>query len=179
MTKYSHQNAVDLFVRMVQVDSPSFSESAMVDFIENEVKTLGWDCKILRQRINMRDLEDDVKERLPADELEKETEQIQIVIEADEAGKDKAPVFFAAHIDTVEPGKGIKPVFTDDGKITSDGTTVLGSDDKSGVAAIMAAVDETLKSGKPHGKIVLVFTALEEKGLLGARFFFFNDLGLK
>ena len=50
MTKYSHQNAVDLFVRMVQVDSPSFSESAMVDFIENEVKTLGWDCKILRQR---------------------------------------------------------------------------------------------------------------------------------
>ena len=42
MTKYSHQNAVDLFVRMVQVDSPSFSESAMVDFIENEVKTLGW-----------------------------------------------------------------------------------------------------------------------------------------
>lgn len=97
MTKYSHQNAVDLFVRMVQVDSPSFSESAMVDFIENEVKTLGWDCKILRQRINMRDLEDDVKERLPADELEKETEQIQIVIEADEAGKDKAPVFFAAH----------------------------------------------------------------------------------
>ena len=133
MTKYSHQNAVDLFVRMVQVDSPSFSESAMVDFIENEVKTLGWDCKILRQRINMRDLEDDVKERLPADELEKETEQIQIVIEADEAGKDKAPVFFAAHIDTVEPGKGIKPVFTDDGKITSDGTTVLGSDDKSGL----------------------------------------------
>lgn len=70
---------------------------------------MGWDCKILRQRINMRDLEDDVKERLPADELEKETEQIQIVIEADEAGKDKAPVFFAAHIDTVEPGKGIKP----------------------------------------------------------------------
>ena len=71
MTKYSHQNAVDLFVRMVQVDSPSFSESAMVDFIENEVKTLGWDCKILRQRINMRDLEEDVKERLPADELAK------------------------------------------------------------------------------------------------------------
>ena len=179
MTKYSHQNAVDLFVRMVQVDSPSFSESAMVDFIENEVKTLGWDCKILRQRINMRDLEDDVKERLPADELEKETEQIQIVIEADEAGKDKAPVFFAAHIDTVEPGKGIKPVFTDDGKITSDGTTVLGSDDKSGVAAIMAAGDETLKSGKPHGKIVLVFTALEEKGLLGARFVPIKDLGVK
>ncbi|MFR7765792.1 MAG: hypothetical protein ACLU1U_00660 [Lachnospiraceae bacterium] len=87
MTKYSHQNAVDLFVRMVQVDSPSFSESAMVDFIENEVKTLGWDCKILRQRINMRDLEDDVKERLPADELEKETEQIQIVMKPTKRAK--------------------------------------------------------------------------------------------
>lgn len=179
MTKYSHQNAVDLFVKMVQVDSPSFSEAGMVDFIENHVKSLGWDCQIVRQRIKMTDLEEDVKERLPADELEKETEQIRITIEANQKGKDKAPVFFAAHIDTVEPGKGIKPVFTDDGKITSDGTTVLGSDDKSGVAAIIAAVDETLKADKPHGKIVLVFTALEEKGLLGARFVPIKELGVK
>ena len=43
----------------------------------------------------------------------------------------------------------------------------------------MAAVDETLKSGKPHGKIVLVFTALEEKGLLGARFVPIKDLGVR
>ena len=173
MTKYSHQNAVDLFVKMVQVDSPSFSEAGMVDFIENHVKSLGWDCQIVRQHIKMTDLEEDVKERLPADELEKETEQIRIIIEANQKGKDKAPVFFAAHIDTVEPGKGIKPVFTE------DGTTVLGSDDKSGVAAIIAAVDETLKADKPHGKIVLVFTALEEKGLLGARFVPIKELGVK
>ncbi len=173
MTKYSHQNAVDLFVKMVQVDSPSFSEAGMVDFIENHVKSLGWDCQIVRQHIKMTDLEEDVKERLPADELEKETEQIRIIIEANQKGKDKAPVFFAAHIDTVEPGKGIKPVFTD------NGTTVLGSDDKSGVAAIIAAVDETLKADKPHGKIVLVFTALEEKGLLGARFVPIKELGVK
>lgn len=63
MTKYSHQNAVDLFVRMVQVDSPSFSESAMGRFYRKRGQNIGWDCKILRQRINMRDLEDDVKEQ--------------------------------------------------------------------------------------------------------------------
>ena len=77
MTKYLHENAVDLFVKMVQVDSPSFSEKAMVDFIENEVKSLGWNCQVVRQVIKMTDLEDDVKERLPADELEKAAKKIR------------------------------------------------------------------------------------------------------
>lgn len=105
MTKYSHQNAVDLFVKMVQVDSPSFSEAGMVDFIENHVKSLGWDCQIVRQHIKMTDLEEDVKERLPADELEKETEQIRIIIEANQKGKDKAPVFLPRTSTPSNPAK--------------------------------------------------------------------------
>ncbi len=44
-------------------------------------------------------------------------------------------VLLTAHMDCVEPCEGIK-VVKKDGKILSDGTTILGSDDKSGVVAI-------------------------------------------
>ena len=48
--------------------------------------------------------------------------------------------------------------------ITSDGTTLLGADDKAGVAEIMTAVEELLRSDKPHGKVCIAFTPDEEIG---------------
>ena len=49
--------------------------------------------------------------------------------------------------------------------ITTDGTTLLGSDDKAGVATIMTMVDVLLKNPKiPHGRIAIGFTADEEIG---------------
>lgn len=50
--------------------------------------------------------------------------------------------------------------------ITSDGTTLLGADDKAGVAEIMTAVEHLLKNPQiPHGKIRIAFTPDEEIGL--------------
>ena len=43
-------------------------------------------------------------------------------------------------MDTVVPGKGIKPVIKEDGYIYSDGTTILGADDKAGIAARFEAI---------------------------------------
>ncbi|MCR5581091.1 MAG: peptidase T [Pseudobutyrivibrio sp.] len=48
--------------------------------------------------------------------------------------------------------------------IHTDGTTLLGADDKSGVAEIMTFVEELLSSGEPHGKICIGFTPDEEIG---------------
>ncbi|MCR5124722.1 MAG: peptidase T [Treponema sp.] len=48
--------------------------------------------------------------------------------------------------------------------ITSDGNTLLGADDKAGVAEIMTAVEEILKKNIPHGKIEIVFSPDEETG---------------
>lgn len=48
--------------------------------------------------------------------------------------------------------------------ITSDGTTLLGADDKAGVAEIMTAMEQLIESGKPHGTIKVVFTPDEEVG---------------
>ena len=48
--------------------------------------------------------------------------------------------------------------------VCSDGTTLLGADDKAGIAIILQAVEELLAEGAPHGKICLGFTPDEEIG---------------
>ncbi|WP_028243105.1 peptidase T [Pseudobutyrivibrio ruminis] len=48
--------------------------------------------------------------------------------------------------------------------IHTDGTTLLGADDKSGIAEIMTFAEELISSGEPHGKICIGFTPDEEIG---------------
>lgn len=81
---------------------------------------------------------------------------------------DKKPLLFCAHMDTVVPGEGISPVVRD-GVVFSDGTTILGGDDKAGIAAILEAVRHLKENGIPHGDIEVAFTICEEGGLLGAK----------
>ena len=81
----------------------------------------------------------------------------------------KEPILFCAHMDTVQPGIGIKPQIKD-GKIFSDGTTILGSDDKSGIAEIIWGIKAILESGEKHTPIEVLFTIAEETGLLGAKY---------
>jgi tripeptide aminopeptidase len=78
------------------------------------------------------------------------------------------PILLSAHMDTVVPGKGVKPVIDGD-IIRSDGTTVLGGDDKSGCAIIVECVRSLKERDLPHSDIDIVFTICEEVGLLGAK----------
>ena len=48
--------------------------------------------------------------------------------------------------------------------IVTDGTTLLGADDKAGIAEIMSAVERLMESGRPHGKVKVIFTTDEEVG---------------
>jgi tripeptide aminopeptidase len=85
-------------------------------------------------------------------------------------GAENVPVLlFTSHMDTVSPGKGIKPRLDDDGYIRSDGTTILGSDDKAGLAAMLEAIRVLNEQQLPHGPIQFVITAGEEAGLIGSR----------
>lgn len=79
------------------------------------------------------------------------------------------PFFLSAHMDTVGPGEGINPRL-DNGFIRSDGSTILGSDDKSGIAVIVEVLRCLRESGAPHGDIEIAFTICEEIGLLGAKY---------
>ncbi|PPA71339.1 M20/M25/M40 family metallo-hydrolase [Jeotgalibacillus proteolyticus] len=79
------------------------------------------------------------------------------------------PIYFTSHMDTVTPGKGIKPVLKDDGYIHSDGTTILGADDKAGIAAMLEMIRQLKEQNLEHGTIQFIITAGEESGLVGAK----------
>jgi tripeptide aminopeptidase len=78
------------------------------------------------------------------------------------------PIMLNAHMDTVEPGRGIKPVIDGD-IIKTDGTTVLGADPKAGVAAILEGLESLIEDKNKHLPIEVVFTRQEEIGMVGAR----------
>jgi tripeptide aminopeptidase len=78
------------------------------------------------------------------------------------------PLLLCAHMDTVSPGEGVKPVVDGD-VIRTDGTTVLGGDDKSGVAIICECLRVCRERGLRHPALDVVFTICEEVGLLGAK----------
>ena len=80
----------------------------------------------------------------------------------------EASLLLSAHMDTVEPGRGIVPQVRGD-KIYSDGTTILGGDCKAGVAAIVEALESVHEDGVRRAPLELVFTRGEEVGLEGAR----------
>ncbi len=78
------------------------------------------------------------------------------------------PLLLSAHMDTVEPGKGVTAVLRN-GVFTSDGTTILGADDKSAIAILLETLQVLKEDRLAHGPLELVFTICEEVGLLGAK----------
>lgn len=88
------------------------------------------------------------------------------------------PLFFSAHMDTVEPGRGIRPVVKN-AYITSDGTTILGGDNKIAIACILETL-RTLKEKKlRHRPLEIMFTVSEEINNNGALNFNYSLLHAK
>jgi len=81
---------------------------------------------------------------------------------------DAPALLLCAHMDTVSPGEGVHPIVDGD-VIRTDGTTVLGGDDKSGVAIVCECVRICRERGLRHPPIDVVFTICEEIGLVGAK----------
>src|SRR5437763_1385994 len=77
-------------------------------------------------------------------------------------------IMMSAHMDTVVPGRGVKPVVEGD-IIRTDGSTVLGGDDKSGCAVVIETIRCLQEQSIPHTPIDAVFSICEEVGLLGAK----------
>ncbi|MFH0068429.1 M20/M25/M40 family metallo-hydrolase [Peribacillus sp. NPDC056705] len=127
------------------------------------------------------------KEKLIADYLKKALPELGFIIEFDEANKNFGgevgnliafregtdpsipPLFFSTHMDTVLPTEGLKPVIKD-GVIYSDGTTILGADDRAALAAYLEAVRAIIESDVPHGPIEFILTVNEQPGLVGATY---------
>lgn len=81
-------------------------------------------------------------------------------------GKGK-PVFFAFHMDTVEPSRNIKPLIKN-GYIVSDGKTILGADNKAPIACVLEMIKIINQKKIIHRPLELIFTKSEETGNYGA-----------
>lgn len=137
------------FMEMVQIDSESGNEAQMIAYLEKEFVKLGAQTQT--------DAYGNLVAKLPA-----------------KGGKDKPPILLACHADTVKPGKGIKPVLKD-GVIRSQGDTILGADDKAGIAEML----EALRIAPLRPAVEIVITRQEEVGLLGAKNLDFSLLSAK
>jgi tripeptide aminopeptidase len=85
-----------------------------------------------------------------------------------------APVLLCAHMDTVQSTKDLRHV-VQNGMIKTDGTTILGGDDRSGVAIILELLETLHENQIPHGPIEVLFTVCEEAGMHGAKFITRSD----
>ncbi|MEP6706263.1 MAG: M20/M25/M40 family metallo-hydrolase [Pyrinomonadaceae bacterium] len=126
------------------------------------------------------------KERDVAERIKKYCEGMGAQVEIDDAGEKVGgnsgnviarfkgtitgaePIMMSAHMDTVVPGEGVKPIVEGD-IIRTDGTTVLGGDDKSCCAVIIETIRCLQEQNIPHTPIEAVFSICEEVGLLGAK----------
>lgn len=136
---------------IIQVDSPSRKEKDVALKLEEEMKDLGADC-----------FYDDAGDKVGGNIG-------NLIVKLPGTKKDVPPFFLCSHMDTVSPGEGIKPS-VENGVMRSDGTTILGSDDKSGVSIIVEVLRTLRENNIPHADIEVAFTICEEIGLLGAKF---------
>lgn len=142
------------FLELVQIDSETKNERRIADILKAKFTELGLDV-----------VEDDSAERTGhgAGNL------VATLKPSGNLAATVEPFLFTCHMDTVAPGKGIKPIVGEDGWIRSDGTTILGSDDKAGVAALLEVIQVLREKELPHGQIQFVITVGEEMALTGSR----------
>lgn len=143
-----NERLLHTFLDYVRIDSESTREGAMAARIATDLKAIG--CQIYV---------DDSGPRTGS-----ETGNLYCTLPGTMPGE---PLLLSAHMDTVTPGNGVDPV-VENGIIRSRGDTVLGGDDKSGVAAIVEAMRTVVEQGLPHPTIEAVFTVAEEIGLQGS-----------
>lgn len=150
MFDVNKQRLINEFLSLVQIDSETKHERVIADVLIDKFRELGVDVE-----------EDDSQEVTGHG-----AGNLICTLPGTEANCE--PIYFTAHMDTVVPGKNIKPSIEGD-YIVSDGTTILGADDKAGIAAILEAIRTIQESNLPHGDLQFIITVGEESGLVGAK----------
>lgn len=146
----NQERLVKEFMELVAIDSESGDERAIAEILKGKLTALGFE----------------VYEDNTGDVIGTGTGNLIATIPGTKA--DAPTAFFSAHMDTVKPGNGIQPILKD-GIITAAGDTILGSDDKAGIAAILEAFKTIRENKMAHGELQVIFSVGEEVGLLGVK----------
>ena len=146
MYRINTKRLVKTFTDMAKISSPSWKEAAVLDYILAAVRLPGVSAR-----------------KIPCGP----SHNLLITLKGE---KKRKPVLFSAHMDTVTPCEKVKPVVTPT-KITSDGTTILGSDDKAAIAMFIESLRHIAETGMSHGPVEILISCAEEVGLRGMREF--------
>ncbi len=130
---------INQFMEMVQIDSESGEEAEMIEYLHKEFTSMGADSTI--------DSYGNLVAKFP-----------------EKGCSGKPSILLSCHADTVQPGKGIKPVLKD-GVIRSEGDTILGADDKAGIAEML----EALRTAEVYPPVEVAISRQEEVGLHGVK----------
>ncbi|PKR78922.1 hypothetical protein CEY16_03975 [Halalkalibacillus sediminis] len=150
MIEVNEQRLIDEFIELVKIDSETKNEAQIQQVLKEKFGKLGLSIQ-----------EDKAKEK-----TDHGANNLICTLKGTKDGVE--PIYFTSHMDTVAPGQGIKPSITD-GYIHSDGTTILGADDKAGLAAMLEMIKRLKEENVEHGDIQFVITVGEESGLVGAK----------
>jgi len=146
----NQERLASVFTTLCEIDSPSKQEERVAAYLKSVFSEMGADM-----------YEDDSATITGSD-------CGNLFVRFPAGGLDKEPVFFNCHMDTVLPAVGVK-VKRQGEVFTSAGDTVLGSDDKAGIASVIEVMRTLQEQNIPHGPVEFIFTTCEEVGLLGAK----------
>ena len=146
------KRVIDRFTELASIDGESFNERPVADYLIRKFQKLGIQL-----------CEDDTAGKIGGN-----CGNLYGFTEGRGKYADSEPVLFCAHMDTVAPGNNKKIIIKDDGTITSDHTTVLGADDRVGIAGIIEAYTGVVEEGLDHPPIEFLFTVAEEVYGLGS-----------
>jgi tripeptide aminopeptidase len=141
---------VDLFLDLCAMPSPPGEERAVADRVTRELGTIGleWD-------------EDDCGPRIGSTAG-------NVLCRLPRRSDEGTPIFLCAHFDTVPLAGDLTPVVGEDGIVRNAGGTILGADNKSALAVMVEAARRIIEEGRSHAGVELLFTPMEEIGLVGA-----------
>ncbi len=150
----NEQRLLNEFLELVTIDSPTYGEENISKILKQKLHELG--CT-------------DISEDTAATAIGSTTNNLYAYFPGTTTHADKVPtLLFSAHMDCVPPCRNVKPEIIN-GVISSKGNTILGADDKSGIAAILEALRRIRERKIPHGNIQIIFTVAEEDNVNGTK----------
>ena len=155
----NRQRIIDEFTRQAEIDSPSYQEAAISEYLADRFRAFGANIEF-----------DDAGAKFGND-----SNNMIIRLAGTKPGE---PFLLSMHMDTVTPAENVEPILTD-GVFTSAGETILGADDKAGIVEVIEAIEVLREQQIPHVSLEIVISICEEQGLLGVKHLDFARLTAK
>lgn len=142
---------IELFLQVIRINALSANEKPLADFIERFLSNLGY--------------------KVEYDNSKKFTHSNtgNLICKIGSGGD----FVMTAHMDTARPTENVKPIIKED-RITSSGDTVLGVDNREGVAVLLYTLERIVKDKLPVKDFTVAFTTCEETTLFGSKYLGLN-----